>query len=203
MKDSTPDDYAIRIKTIRRRLGVTQIGLAQKIGVSFASINRWENGQAHPNRLAWQKILDAERDQQGTEMESGGAQSQGRLISSGRPFPPSGLSLWFTDHGDVENPVLVGHVIEDFIARRFIRRVLISLPSSAIENWECDLRSLFNLPFRIVSRAEIGTGNPFIGPESDLVIVSVETLSDETTLARLQETQVEPYDLIIFDEEKP
>jgi transcriptional regulator with XRE-family HTH domain len=39
---------------------VTQTQLAKQIGVSFATVNRWENGQSRPTRLAWQQILDLE-----------------------------------------------------------------------------------------------------------------------------------------------
>ena len=34
--------------------------LAELMGVSFASVNRWENGQARPSALAWQQITRAE-----------------------------------------------------------------------------------------------------------------------------------------------
>src|SRR4029077_1160560 len=44
------------------------------------------------------------------------------------------------------------------------------------------------------------SGNPFTGPGSDLVIVSVDTLAGERMFMRLQEPGVEPYDLAIFDE---
>lgn len=50
-------DFSDRIKQIRVRFGLTQARLAQLIGVSFASVNRWENGLSKPSRLAWQKLL--------------------------------------------------------------------------------------------------------------------------------------------------
>lgn len=34
--------------------------LAELMGVSFASVNRWENGQTKPAPLAWQQIARAE-----------------------------------------------------------------------------------------------------------------------------------------------
>jgi hypothetical protein len=42
--------------------------------------------------------------------------------------------------------------------------------------------------------------NPFTGPDSDLVIVSVDTLSGGRTRERFGESGVEPYDLVVFDE---
>jgi DNA-binding transcriptional regulator YiaG len=40
------------IKEVREQLGLSQEELAHALGVSFASINRWENGKAAPSKLA-------------------------------------------------------------------------------------------------------------------------------------------------------
>ncbi|MDR1701161.1 MAG: helix-turn-helix domain-containing protein [Sporomusaceae bacterium] len=39
------------VKTAREKLGLSQEDLARAIDVSFATINRWENGKTYPNRL--------------------------------------------------------------------------------------------------------------------------------------------------------
>ncbi len=49
-----------RIKRLRGRFGLTQVQFAELMGVSFASVNRWENGQSNPSALAWQRIFAAE-----------------------------------------------------------------------------------------------------------------------------------------------
>ena len=54
---SIPSDYAARIKTHRSRLGLTQAELAARLGVSFATVNRWENGQTKPSPLSWQRLV--------------------------------------------------------------------------------------------------------------------------------------------------
>ena len=36
------------IKLLRKRMLLTQTELADKLGVSFGSVNRWENGQFEP-----------------------------------------------------------------------------------------------------------------------------------------------------------
>ncbi len=54
--DSLPKDYPERIKRLRGRLGLTQTQLAEMLGVSFATVNRWENNQARPSPLAWSQI---------------------------------------------------------------------------------------------------------------------------------------------------
>ena len=55
-----PADYPSRVKSIRERLDLTQVRFAERVGVSFATVNRWENGQTRPARLAWRQILDLE-----------------------------------------------------------------------------------------------------------------------------------------------
>lgn len=50
----------MRIKALRAKLGITQTQFAELMGVSFASVNRWENGQAKPSALAWQRIIASE-----------------------------------------------------------------------------------------------------------------------------------------------
>jgi len=37
-------------------LGLTQKALAERIGVSFATVNRWENGQTTPSMLCWNQL---------------------------------------------------------------------------------------------------------------------------------------------------
>lgn len=40
------------IKDIRRQLVCSQEDLARQLGVSYATVNRWENGQSKPSKLA-------------------------------------------------------------------------------------------------------------------------------------------------------
>ena len=49
-------DYGQLIRILRKRLGLTQERLAAKLDVTFASVNRWENGRARPSRLAVKQI---------------------------------------------------------------------------------------------------------------------------------------------------
>ena len=46
------------LKKIRESVNYSQIEMADELGVSFATINRWENGHTIPNRLAQEKIYD-------------------------------------------------------------------------------------------------------------------------------------------------
>jgi DNA-binding transcriptional regulator YiaG len=45
------------IKRIRRRAFMTQEDFAKELGVSFATVNRWETGKAKPNLKAM-KLID-------------------------------------------------------------------------------------------------------------------------------------------------
>jgi len=43
---------------IRTRLNVSQDDLAKMIGVSFATVNRWENGHSRPNKAVQLRLYD-------------------------------------------------------------------------------------------------------------------------------------------------
>lgn len=45
-------DYPLLVKEVRRQLAMSQEDLARELGVSYATVNRWENGQARPSKLA-------------------------------------------------------------------------------------------------------------------------------------------------------
>ena len=44
--------FVMDIKGIRERLGLTQEQLANKLGVSWATVARWERGKGKPSPLA-------------------------------------------------------------------------------------------------------------------------------------------------------
>ena len=46
------------VKNIRLTLKLSQEDLARELGVSFATINRWENGKSTPSRLALSAIKE-------------------------------------------------------------------------------------------------------------------------------------------------
>lgn len=46
------------IRELRLATGLTQEKFALKLGVTYPTINRWENGHTKPSPLAWQKIED-------------------------------------------------------------------------------------------------------------------------------------------------
>ena len=44
--------FSDKIRHIREKLKLSQEELAHELGVSFATVNRWENGSYNPSRLA-------------------------------------------------------------------------------------------------------------------------------------------------------
>jgi putative transcriptional regulator len=51
-------NYGKIIKELRDKLLLTQTEMADKLGVSFATINRWENGKHEPTMRYRRKIRD-------------------------------------------------------------------------------------------------------------------------------------------------
>ena len=55
-KTNPPADAGRIIRLWRRRIGLTQEGLAQALSVTFSTVSRWENGHVRPSKLAWKAI---------------------------------------------------------------------------------------------------------------------------------------------------
>jgi putative transcriptional regulator len=55
--DAQPD-VARLVRELRERTGLTQEKFAAKLGVTFPTINRWENSRAKPSPLALKQIED-------------------------------------------------------------------------------------------------------------------------------------------------
>lgn len=112
----------------------------------------------------------------------------------------SRLRFLLADDAGAGKTIMTGLYIREMLTRRLISRILIVPPAGLVGNWENELHTLFHLPFRIVNGNDAKTENPFLGEQSNLLIVSVDTLRGDTMFARLQEPEVTPYDLVIFDE---
>ncbi len=44
------------IRRLRQQMGLTQEKLAAQLGVSFSTLNRWENGHTQPSPLARKRL---------------------------------------------------------------------------------------------------------------------------------------------------
>lgn len=49
-------EFSEKVKTVRARLMLTQKELAERIGVSFATVNRWESKGMEPQFLSRKKF---------------------------------------------------------------------------------------------------------------------------------------------------
>lgn len=54
--------FSEKVKYVRTELKLSQEDLARELGVSFATINRWENGSYNPSRLAKKAFDDFCKD---------------------------------------------------------------------------------------------------------------------------------------------
>ena len=104
------------------------------------------------------------------------------------------------DDAGAGKTIMTGLAVREMLGRGRIRRVLIVPPAGLVGNWERELRTLFQLSFRILSGADARGGNPFCGEGGDRLIVSLDTLAGEGVFERLRSAEVPAYDLVVFDE---
>ena len=88
---NVPADAHHRIRRLRSQLGLTQTELAELMGVSFATVNRWENRQTHPSPLAWRQLA---------QMETGKAEARSvaRSLRPSRGKLPARLRKLLWEH---------------------------------------------------------------------------------------------------------
>ncbi len=53
----TPENFSEQVREVRRQLGLSQEELAHALDVSFATVNRWENGKTAPSKLALKQFM--------------------------------------------------------------------------------------------------------------------------------------------------
>ena len=63
---NTQADIPRLIRELRERTGLTQEKFAAKLGVTFPTVNRWENGRAKPSPLAMNRIEELLREMGGS-----------------------------------------------------------------------------------------------------------------------------------------
>lgn len=60
------ENFPELVKKVRRQLGLSQEELAHALGVSFATVNRWENGKTKPSKMAktvWKQFCQTQIDE--------------------------------------------------------------------------------------------------------------------------------------------
>lgn len=58
----TDDMHGDRIRAIRRKLGLSQVQLAELLDVSNVTVNRWEKDRAHPHGGTIARLIQLERE---------------------------------------------------------------------------------------------------------------------------------------------
>ena len=63
-------DISRLVRELRERTGLSQEKFAARLGVTFPTINRWENGKAKPSPLGLKQIEDLLKDlgKRGTDL---------------------------------------------------------------------------------------------------------------------------------------
>ena len=56
MSEAKNNELAEMIKELRRKLSLTQEQFAAEVGVTWSTVNRWENGRGRPSPLATRRI---------------------------------------------------------------------------------------------------------------------------------------------------
>ncbi len=112
------------------------------------------------------------------------------------------LRFLLADDAGAGKTIMTGLYLREMLSRRLLRRVIIVPPAGLVTNWRRELDTLFGLKARILRGAASSAPgpNPFTGPGSELVIVSVDTLAGQKLFSLLAQPGVEPYDLAVFDE---
>ncbi len=110
------------------------------------------------------------------------------------------LRFLLADDAGAGKTIMTGLYVREMLMRGRIQRVLVVPPAGLVGNWEREMRTLFRLPFRIVSGPDARAGNPFAGPLGDLAVVSLDTIRGGTAFAALADPGTPPYDLVVFDE---
>jgi SNF2 family DNA or RNA helicase len=240
-----------RIRGVRKSLNLTQQQFAELLGVSFVTLNRWENGQTRPSAMGLEKLQRAAAERLGeapvvagppaaSKVEPAEEQRldflgdadavrvlvEGERLSYGHLFNPAfateiseidplphqriavydrmlpqpQLRFLLADDAGAGKTIMTGLYVRESLSRRMLRRVLVVAPAGLVGNWYRELHKLFQLNFSIVTGAGAKDGNPFVGEDSDLVIVSIDSLRSPRLFACLRDPSVTPYDLVVFDE---
>ena len=231
-----PNDYQDRIRRLRSQLGLTQVALASALGVSFPTVNRWENGQTRPSPLSWSQIVKLATERVAPPQPENNTSTaghpldftatpdavtvlaEGERLSFGHlanpafaaetskidPLPHQRIAVYehmlaqqplrflLADDAGAGKTIMAGLYIREKKSRRLLRRTLVVAPAGLVGNWRRELATLFGLAFHIVSGSDAKAGNPFVGDDSDQLIVSIDTLASPRTFSRLQEADVQP-----------
>ncbi len=114
-------------------------------------------------------------------------------------LPRQPLSFLLADDPGAGKTIMTGLFIRELIVRGDLRRCLIIVPGSLVEQWQAELAEKFHLDFALLTRDRIegsASGNPFA--DTDLMIARLDKLSRDEDLQLLLENAPD-WDLVVFD----
>ena len=62
-------DIPALVKDLRQRFQLTQEQFAHKVGVTYSTVNHWENGKRTPQPYLVQRLLDLKRELDASELK--------------------------------------------------------------------------------------------------------------------------------------
>ena len=110
------------------------------------------------------------------------------------------LSFLLADDPGAGKTIMAGLYIRELLVRAELRRCLIVVPGSLVEQWQAELAEKFHLNFSLLTTEAIEgspSGNPFA--DADLLIARLDKLARDEDLALLLDNAPE-WDLVVFDE---
>src|ERR1700721_1290395 len=81
---SGTDSVGERLRELRRRLGLSQEQLARRLGVSFATVNRWESGRTQISARSAAALAELEGSAAADDAHNGDARPAARSSFVGR-----------------------------------------------------------------------------------------------------------------------
>ena len=60
-------DVAVLVKELRRRLNLTQEQFAREVGVTYSTVNNWENGRRAPQPFLLRRLLEMKEESEQRE----------------------------------------------------------------------------------------------------------------------------------------
>ena len=155
------------VRNVRRRLGLTQEGLASRLGVSCVTVNRWEAGKSKPKSRYRLQLIQLEQEQPIEWAEQ----------RAFRPIQYLGSKLRLLDH--IESAVMEcsssGRVVDLFSGSGVVANALsyrFDVTATDIQQYSCDL-----------ARALLLAN----GPENDALVEWLHVLQESKQLRQHQE----------------
>lgn len=66
-----PGDVSVLVKRIRKKRGLTQEQFARLVGVTFSTINQWENGRRTPLPFLLNRLRELDKSEPSGSEENG------------------------------------------------------------------------------------------------------------------------------------